>query len=210
MRAVNLLPREDTSRKASENSRNVVAIVAGAGGLLVVIVLVVAAAIASSHVKDARADLARARAELAKTPAHASTSLAQNRLLSARERRTLALASTLSRRVAWDRILRRLALVLPDDVWLTDLTGDTPTSPNDTSSTASTATASTPETTPTGLTLEGYSYSHAAVARLLARLGVVPDLKNVQLQTSTAEDLNGVRVVRFTIAADVRRGGDTK
>ncbi len=208
MRAVNLLPREETRRETSEGGRNAVPIIAVAGGLVVVLALAIAAAVASSHVKSARTDLEQARAELARTPAHASSSLARNRLLSARERRTLALASTLSRRVAWDRILRRLALVLPDDVWLTNLTGATPTSTTD--APAVTATASTTETTPTGLTLEGRSYSHAAVARLLSRLAVVPDLKNVQLQTSTAEELNGVRVVRFTIAADVRRGGDTK
>ncbi len=208
MRAVNLLPREETRRETSEGGRNAVPIIAVAGGLVVVLALAIAAAVASSHVKSARTDLEQARAELARTPAHASSSLARNRLLSARERRTLALASTLSRRVAWDRILRRLALVLPDDVWLTNLTGATPTSTTD--APAVTATASTTETTPTGLTLEGRSYSHAAVARLLSRLAVVPDLKNVQLQTSTAEVLNGVRVVQFTIAADVRRGGDTK
>ncbi len=208
MRAVNLLPREETRRETSEGGRNAVPIIAVAGGLVVVLALAIAAAVASSHVKSARTDLVQARAELARTPAHASSSLVRNRLLSARERRTLALASTLSRRVAWDRILRRLALVLPDDVWLTNLTGATPTSTTD--APAVTATASTTETTPTGLTLEGRSYSHAAVARLLSRLAVVPDLKNVQLQTSTAEELNGVRVVRFTIAADVRRGGDTK
>jgi len=210
MRAVNLLPREETRTRRAPNQggRNAVPIIAAAGGAVVILALAIAAAVASSHVKSARTDLEQARAELARTPSHASSSLARNRLLSARERRTLALASTLSRRVAWDRILRRLALVLPDDVWLTNLTGTTPTSTTDASAVA--AAASTAETVPTGLTLEGHSYSHAAVARLLSRLAVVPDLKNVQLQTSTAEELNGVRVVRFMIAADVRRGGDTK
>ena len=208
MKAVNLLPREDAPRKATGGGRsNTVAIVAGAGGLLVVLALAVATTVASNHVSSARADLDASRAELARTPAHASSSLARNRLLSARERRTLALASTLSRRVAWDRILRRLALVLPDDVWLTDLAGDTPTGTLDTTATAAPA---TPGAVPTGLQIDGYSYSHAAVARLLSRLAVVPDLKDVQLQTSTAEELNGVRVVRFTIAADIRRGGDAK
>lgn len=205
MKAVNLLPREEAPRKGSAGGSNRTVVVAAVGGLLVVLALVAATVAASNRVSSARADLQDARDELARTPAHASSSLARNRLLSARERRTLALAATLSRRVAWDRILRRLALVLPEDVWLTDLNGDTPTSTMD--ATAPTA-ATTPGSTPTGLQLEGYSYSHAAVARLLSRLSVVPDLKDVQLQTSTAEELNGVRVVRFTIAADVRRGGD--
>ena len=207
MKAVNLLPREDAPRKATAGGRrNTATVVAAAGGLLVVLALAIATAVASSHVSNARADLEQAKAELARTPARAANALARNRLLSARERRTLALASTLSRRVAWDRILRRLALVLPEDVWLTNLDGTTPTSTVDATATD----VSVPGATPTGLQLEGYSYSHAAVARLLSRLAVVPDLKDVQLETSTAEELNGVRVVRFTIAADVRRGGDAK
>ena len=93
MKAVNLLPREDAPRKATGGGRsNTVAIVAGAGGLLVVLALAVATTVASNHVSSARADLDASRAELARTPAHASSSLARNRLLSARERRTLALA----------------------------------------------------------------------------------------------------------------------
>ena len=47
-------------------------------------------------------------------------------VLDHREQRTLALAAALGKRVAWDRILRRMALVLPDDVWLTNLTGNMP------------------------------------------------------------------------------------
>jgi Tfp pilus assembly protein PilN len=204
MRAVNLLPREDSTGKTRKGP-NVVAIFAGAGGLVVVIALAAAVAIANGQANDQRAALARARTQLAETPAHNDASLTRNKLLSARDRRAVALAAALSRRVAWDRILRRLALVLPGDVWLTNLSGDTPTSTTDAATTAP-----APDAAPTGLTLEGYSYSHAAVARLLSRLALVPDLKNVQLQKSTAELLGGAHVVQFTIAADVRREGDTQ
>jgi Tfp pilus assembly protein PilN len=207
MRAVNLLPRETTVVKTTKAS-NVVPIVAAAGGLVVVIALAAAVVTANGHVTSRRAALARAKTELAKTPARNDASLARNTLLSQRDLRAVALAAALSRRVAWDRILRRLALVLPDDVWLVNLTGDTPSSTTDTASTT-TATGPGADQTPTGLTLEGYSYSHDAVARLLSRLAVVPDLKNVQLQKSTAELRGGMRVVHFTIAADVRRAGDT-
>lgn len=204
MRPVNLLPREETVVKTTKES-NLVPIVGGAGALLVVIVLVVAVVTASGHVASRRAALDRAKTELAKTPAHNDAALARNTLLSQRDLRAVALAAALSRRVAWDRILRRFALVLPDDVWLTNLVADTPTSTTDTATSA----APGADETPTGLTLQGYSYSHDSVARLLSRLSVVPDLKNVQLEKSTAQALGGVRVVQFTIAADVRRGGDS-
>src|SRR2546429_662178 len=58
-----------------------------------------------------------------------------------------------------------------------------------------------------GFTIEGYTYSQSAVALLLARLGVVPDLVNVQLQGSTLQDSSGAKVVHFNIAADVRSPG---
>jgi Tfp pilus assembly protein PilN len=206
MRAVNLLPREATVVKAS-NESNVVPIVAVAGALLVVIALAVAVVTASGRVSSRRAALDRAKTELAKTPARNDAALARNTLLSQRDLRAVALAAALGRRVAWDRILRRFALVLPDDVWLTNLTGETPTSTSATDTATSTAPGA--DLTPIGLTMEGYAYSHDSVARLLSRLAVVPDLKNVQLEKSTAQPVGGVRVVQFTIAADVRRGGDT-
>jgi Tfp pilus assembly protein PilN len=207
MRAVNLLPREASVIRTKKEGPNVVPIVAGAGGLLVVTALVAAFVVANGHVTSRRAALERAKTQLAETPARNDASLAENKLLSDRDRRAVALAAALSRRVAWDRILRRFALVLPDDVWLTNLTGDTPTSTTDI---AAATTAPGADQAPTGLTLEGYSYSHDAVARLLSRLAVVPDLKNVQLQKSTAVTLGGTRVVQFTIAADVRRGGESQ
>ena len=66
---------------------------------------------------------------LAVTPAHhlsAGTQAFRSTVLTDREQRSLALDSALGKRVAWDRILRRFALVLPDDVWLTSLQGTVP------------------------------------------------------------------------------------
>jgi hypothetical protein len=56
--------------------------------------------------------------------------------------------------------------------------------------------------------LDGYGYSQQAVARLLSRLQVVPDLKNVQLKTSKSSELGGRKVVQFSILADIRYGSD--
>jgi hypothetical protein len=56
------------------------------------------------------------------------------------------------------------------------------------------------------LTLQGTTYSQAGVARLLSRLQVVPDLKNVQLQSSNATLLGTQRVINFTIVSDIRKG----
>ena len=58
----------------------------------------------------------------------------------------------------------------------------------------------------TALNIQGYTYSQEGVARLLERLAVVPDLKNVQLQNSKATTLGGQNVINFTIVSDIRKG----
>jgi Tfp pilus assembly protein PilN len=52
-------------------------------------------------------------------------------------------------------------------------------------------------------TIQGRTYSHDGVARLLSRLQVVPDLTNVQLVSSTRSQVGNQEVVDFTIAADI-------
>src|SRR5205809_5260228 len=232
MRAGNLLPREDTRRREAPKPASGVVKVAAVGGGVVVLALAAGFVFASRAVNTQRANLQSAQAQLAATPrkpnhhAHARAKVASDR-----DRRAVALASALSQRVSWDRVLRRLALVLPDDIWLTSLAGTTPittdplaygsistpppsgpTSTPTSSSSPGTASATTTPpafgATPTGLTLEGYAYSQAGVARLLSRLQVVPDLKNVQLKTSKSMIMGGRGVVQFTILSDIRNGSD--
>ena len=52
--------------------------------------------------------------------------------------------------------------------------------------------------------MNGFTYSHDAVARLLSRLAVVPDLANVQLLSSTRTKLKGRDASPFSITATVR------
>jgi Tfp pilus assembly protein PilN len=206
MRAVNLLPRQQVQRKRERT--NTVALGAGIGGAVVVLVLVAGFLLANRSVNRQREALSTARAVLAATPAHhvsAQTNAFRSSILNQREQRSLALAAAIGKRVAWDRILRRVALVLPDDVWLTNVAGTVPLEPA-----ASTAPpAATPSALPaasTALTLQGSTYSQAGVARLLSRLEVVPDLKNVQLQSSTAGVVGKQRIINFTIVSDIRKG----
>ena len=127
MRAVNLLPREHVEQK--REPLNVVALVAGIGGAVVLLVLVGGFLLANRSVDRQRQALTSAKAVLAATPVHqvsAQTQAFRSDVLNKREQRSLALAAALGKRVSWDRILRRLALVLPDDVWLTELDGSVP------------------------------------------------------------------------------------
>jgi Tfp pilus assembly protein PilN len=205
MRAVNLLPRQQVEQKRERP--NAVVLVAGIGGAAVVLALVAGTLVANRSVNREQQALTSARAVLAVTPAHqlsAQTQAFRQQVLTQREQRSLALASALGKRVAWDRVLRRFALVLPGDVWLTSLTGTVPLDPAVTA-TATTTSSSLPAAA-TDLTIVGYTYSQASVARLLERLAVVPDFKDVQLQNSASSVVSGQTVVNFTIVANIRAG----
>jgi Tfp pilus assembly protein PilN len=203
MRAINLLPRDDTRRRQRPQWMVVVPVVAA---VLLSALLSVLFLSASGKVKDKQAQLTQLQDELAAIPTpDASKVRTQNSLATDKQTRVQALNVALSRRVAWDRIFRELSLVLPDDVWLATLSAKAPVS----SSVAQTTPAAPAGTSvaATEFTLDGYTYSHAAVARLLSRLAVVPDLVNVQLQQSTLTKVGTAQVVHFVIAADVRQPG---
>jgi len=208
VRAVNLLPREEPRRKDATSGKTV-GMIAAVGGGIVVLALAAGFIVTGREVNTQRANLASASAELAATPRKPSAvSNRRAAIANERNRRAVALASALSQRVSWDRVLRRLALVLPDDIWLTSLAGTTPMTTTDPTQPTTSAMPATESSEPDGLKLDGYAYSQPAVARLLSRLQAVPDLTNVQLQTSVAQKLSGHDVVQFTIMSDIRQGSD--
>jgi Tfp pilus assembly protein PilN len=205
MRAVNLLPRQQAEQKRERP--NAVVLVAALGGATVLLVLVAGFLLANRSVDRQNQALSAARTELATTPSHhvsAQTNAFRQTVLTDREQRSLALASALGKEVAWDRVLRHFALVLPSDVWLSSLTGAVPL---DSPATAVPAASSPLPAAASELTLQGYTYSQLSVARLLERLQVLPDLKNVQLQTSSTTTVGGQKVISFTIVSDIRTGG---
>jgi Tfp pilus assembly protein PilN len=156
---------------------------------------------ASSSVHDRQQQLDSLRAELAVVPPPVQQSSAQAGLAEQQKARVEALTAAMARRVAWDRVLREVTLVLPEDVWLLSLTGTSPASP------ASIAGPTAGGTAPTGFTLSGHTYTQEGVARVLSRLSVVPDLSNVQLATSSMTLVGTQTVVQFTILASVRPPG---
>jgi len=196
MRAVNLLPRDEVKR-SFEAKRGV--IFGGAfGAALVTAALVSMTISAGGAVSEKQAELETLRTEIAAIPAPVVNDANANDVLAAeKSARVGAMSAALTSRVAWDRVLRQVSLVLPEDVWLTSLSATAPGP----ATTAGEATAS-------GFTLIGSTYSQNGVARFLSRLGVVPDLENVRLQSSESVLVNERQLVQFTILADVRGPGD--
>ena len=203
MRAINLLPKDD-ARRTGKQKKQWIVLIPVVAALLLTVALAAAFLNASGKVKSKQAELTGLKAELAAIPTpDVSKVQSQNALAAEKQTRVTALNAALSHRVAWDRVLRELSLVLPNDVWLTTVSAKAPVS----SSVAAAAAAPAGAVAATGLTLDGYTYSHAAVARLLSRLAVIPDVTNVQLQQSQLSKVGTAQVVHFTIAADVRSPG---
>jgi len=201
MRAVNLLPRDHAQKKSSVKKEQIPFVVGGCVGLLVTAILASQYLSQSGKIATERQTLGDLKAQLAALPAPPpGPTPGETKLAGEQKTRLDALNAALASRVAWDRVLREFSLVLPGDVWLTQLSLKSPTSPG---------TGQPPEASsaPTGFTMEGKTYSHDAVARLLSRLSVVPDLTNVQLVSSAVSSTNGQTVVTFNIAADIRDGG---
>jgi Tfp pilus assembly protein PilN len=204
VRAINLLPKDD-ARRGSQRPQWIV-LVPVVAAVLLAAGLSAAFLSASGKVKDKQSELASLQQTLQAIPTpNAAKVQSQTTLAADKQARVSALSAALSRRVAWDRVFRELSLVLPDDVWLATLSAKAPV-PSSTATPPAPAAAGS-QVAATEFSLDGYTYSHAAVARLLSRLAVVPDLVNVQLQQSTRTKLGTANVVHFTIAADVRRPG---
>src|SRR4051794_21039122 len=210
MRAINLLPK-DEKRRTGPSIPTAVAITTLVGLIVVTALLGILIVSAHGKVKSKELELAQKDAELAAVPVPAQKQLQQqDALVTDKAARVSALNSALARRVAWDRVLREFALVLPDDVWLLNMSASAPTQAAAVAAdpTASSSTDSTPALGgDLGFNIEGYTYSHDAVARLLSRLAVVPDLEHVQLGTSERSKVGERTIIHFKIAAAIRVPG---
>jgi len=191
MRAVNLLPR-DEAKRSFEAKRGVV-FGGAAGAALATAAIVSMMLTAGGAVTSKQDELDALRAQILAIPAVPVVDTSEADALAAEKgARVGALSSALAGRIAWDRVLRQVSLVLPEDVWLTKLSAASPTQSAPTGS---------------GFTLTGATYSQNGVARFLSRLSVVPDLGNVRLQSSQSQLVNGGELVQFTILSDVRSTG---
>jgi Tfp pilus assembly protein PilN len=205
MRAFNLLPRDagrDGRGRRPSTAQLVLAVIAlvafaGLGAYFLML---------SASVADKRSEAdglrAAAAARPSAEPAPSPEEEANTQLQQEQQARTAALATALGRRVAWDRLLREFSLVVPDDVSLTKLTA-AGGGAGATLDPAAPAGTPAPEST---FTIEGYTKTQESVARLLARLSVLPELSTVDLESSVATELGPAktRVFQFVIRTVVK------
>ena len=199
MRAFDLLPKE-RQRKEAEGRPGLVEIGLGLVAVVVVVALGALFLMTSSSLNDKRRERDSLQSQLTALQAQAEepSPTSGPELAEEQVARTTALATALSGRVAWDRLLRDVSLVLPSEVFLTALTASSPTP-------ASAPTAATTAGS-TQFAISGTTAKQENVALLLSRLAILPELSGVKLVSSLRGDEGDVV---FTINAVVRHEGAT-
>jgi Tfp pilus assembly protein PilN len=188
MRAVNLLPSE--SKAGSRSAPQPAVLAAAISGVVAVAVIGGGNLIESARVASAQNTLNSAKIQLAATPLppkQAKVTPPPPAVAQQMQPRLLAVSTALSTRIAWDRILREFSLVLPSDIQLSSLTLTQPA-------------AASSNAAPNGLQLTGVTYSYDGVARLLSRMALVPDLRDVTLGTTNSAN----NVITFNVTAGIK------
>jgi Tfp pilus assembly protein PilN len=198
MRAVNLLPLDT---RAGRRRPPVAALAVAGAGVLAASLLAVGFVSANGTVTSREEELAGLEQELAVAKRAAKPKPAQTSMNAERDQRFTALSGAMAERLAWDRILREVSLVLPDDVWLSSLAAG--------SGAEATSAPAAGAQSAQNVTFSGFTYSQESVARLMNRLDLVPEFGDVKLQQSSVTTVGTQHIYNFTVLADVISGGGT-
>jgi Tfp pilus assembly protein PilN len=122
MRPVNLIPPEDRRGDRAPARTGVLPYVL-VGGLVAALAAVSAVVLTSNQISDREAELAGLEAQEATATARAEALAPYAEFASMAEARDATVDSLARSRFDWERVLRELAFVMPDDVWLVKATG---------------------------------------------------------------------------------------
>jgi Tfp pilus assembly protein PilN len=184
VRPVNLIPPEERrgdrapSRTGSFPQLIVVA-------LALVLAGVTGVVLTNNQISDREADVATLEAREAETQARAEALRPYAEFASVQEARQATVTSLAQSRFDWERVLRELAIVLPNDIWLTKLSGTVgPQVQLDQAA----ATSIGEDVAGPALQMVGCGASHEAVARFIEALRDIDGVTRVGLGKSTRPD----------------------
>jgi Tfp pilus assembly protein PilN len=200
VRALNLLPREEAKARRTRVSLPTVG--AGLAALAVVGGLTFVYFYEQGRVQDRKGAAEDLQAQIAAieipepVAEGGSVALAGEALA-----RAGALQTALDGRIVWDRLLRDLSLILPDDVWLQSVESGAAAP-----ATATTTTAGAPASAalPATIAITGRSKSQESIGKFLARLGVLAELSSVRLESANLVEVGSEKVLEFSIAAALK------
>jgi Tfp pilus assembly protein PilN len=180
MRPVNLIPPE-ARRGQKAPMRTGPLPYAIVGALAVAVVAVTMIAKTNSQISDRKAEKANLESQVVAAQAEAQRLQSFADFASLQQAREATVTSLAQSRFDWERVLRELAIVIPSDVWLTNLTAKA--SADSGSSSTSTSSSSADIQGPS-LEISWCAVSHEAVARFLAALRDIDGLTRATVFSS--------------------------
>ncbi len=181
MRPINLIPAEERAGQRRPLRGGPIAYLI-VGALAAMLIGVITLVVTDNQIGERNDEIASLQRETAAVEARANSLQAYTQFHSVREQRVATISSLADSRFDWVRVMRELALVLPDDVWLTNLTGSASPSvaPSGAAGVALRATIPGP-----ALELVGCASSQQAVAGFVQALKEIDGVTRVGLQGST-------------------------
>jgi Tfp pilus assembly protein PilN len=180
MNAVNLLPEKNRPRRSSGGKSGSSYVLLGVLALVVGAVLMYVVTLNS--INSAKTEIAEAEAATAQANAQADELGAYGDFAKVKEERVAAVKLLADNRMDWERLVRELAHVLPEGVWIQNAAAsETPAAE---AGSASSDEAAATVTGPT-LTLTGCAPDQAVVADTLVRLRQLQGAVDVKLDHSS-------------------------
>src|SRR5215211_3298327 len=179
MRAVNLIPQDERRTAGSARAGLLSYFVLGA--LAAVLLGVTVLVLTSNQISERKAEITRLEQERDATQARADSLRAFADFSSMEEERTATVTALAQSRFDWERVLRELSLVLPPNVWLTELEGSV-TNDVDLEDTVDVETRSSVDGP--ALELVGCTVSQEAVGAFAATLGEIDGVTRVSVAKS--------------------------
>lgn len=190
MRPVNLIPLEERHGQKAPLRTGALAYVVVAV-LAVALAGVTAVVITGNKISDRKADVASLKSKVAVAKAEADRLSAYTDFAAMQQTRQDTVTSLATSRFDWERVLRELAIVIPDDVWMTSVTAAASSDPASSSTSSSTGSSATAEITGPSLDIQGCAAGHEAVAKFLASLREVDGVTRVSVMSSDRPEADG-------------------
>lgn len=122
MRPVNLIPVEQRRGERKPMRGGPLAYIV-VGALAMALIGVTLLVVTSNQIAESKTEISQLEAEKAEVDARAAALSAYTQFHSVREQRIATITSLADSRFGWERVMRELSLVLPGDIWLTNLSG---------------------------------------------------------------------------------------
>jgi Tfp pilus assembly protein PilN len=187
VRPVNLLPAQHRSRVATGQRSGSAYVVLGLLGLVLVAAGVYV--VVANQVTARQDEAARLAAEASVVEQEAAELAPFGSFQALKFARLSSVSSIAQSRIDWERLTRELALLMPRDAWLSDLTAGM-SAESTTSTTEEGSTTATGEEAATGptVTLVGCAKSQPTVARMLVHLRRLHGAQDVTLNESARSE----------------------